>query len=121
MQANISHAHNWYLSNPCTDFVEQTNALNGLQYDKQRSSLSNYSLAQQYKDLLQECPSLNPLNKMTENEANMQKRKNNRGTFQHLKEHSIHYQNAKSALIDTFEEMAIGNWLHTGQVHNFFM
>lgn len=39
-------------------------------------------------------------------------RSKNKGTYQHLKEQSIAYQNAKEALIATCEESGLGKWVH---------
>lgn len=35
-----------------------------------------------------------------------------KGTYQHLKEQSIAYQNAKQAFITTCKESGLGNWVH---------
>lgn len=110
-----SQSVNWYRSiyDTIPTFVEILNSRKGTLFDDEtkQSRLSKKSFVQQYKNLLFKHPQILSM-KVSKIDAKMFTRSINKGTYQHLKEQSTAYQNAKESFIATCEESKLGKWIH---------
>lgn len=110
-----SQSINWYrpLRSTTSTPIEIINSRKGTLFEDEtkQSRLSKSSFAQRYSHLLAKHPQMATM-KISSVVPNKLLRSKNKGTYQHLKEQSIAYQNAKEALIATCEESDLGKWIH---------